>query len=121
MILVRADKQTGSEAVETALCRLSCCFKKPHLIALTAAVTDILSNHPDKGPQSIVILHENGQVDGLGILLQAVPPGTVFRDGVDVGVVPETGNFNTICPQNFDWLVCAGGAANMEQGLHSAS
>jgi hypothetical protein len=40
---------------------------------------------------------------------------------MDVGIVPEAGDFQMIPPQNVNALVGAGGAADMKQGFHKTS
>jgi hypothetical protein len=40
---------------------------------------------------------------------------------VDIGIVPEGGHLKAVGAQDFNGLVCAGSAANMEQSFHNAS
>ena len=40
--------------------------------------------------------------------------------GVDVGIIPKTGDLQLISPEHIDALIGAGGAANMQKGLHSS-
>ena len=71
-------------------------FKEPHFVALSAPVADILRHHPDKGPQSIVVFHDQGQFDLPGVTFQTVAPGPVLGDRVDIGIIPEEAVFLTL-------------------------
>jgi hypothetical protein len=118
MILIGADEQAGGEAVKAPFRRLSGGFKQPQAVAFDTAVLNILRHRPNERPQTVVIFLNQGQTDGLGIVPDTVPPGTVFRKGVDVGIIPKAGNFQSFPPKNLNRPVGTGGTANMEQNLH---
>ena len=114
VILVGADEQGGGEAVEAQFFGLFRRLKQPDLVALAAAIPDILSHSPDERPQGVVILLDEGQVDGLGVLAQAVAPGAIFGEGMDVGIEPEAADFDFIPPEHLNALVGTGRTANVQ-------
>ena len=111
-------KKRRCKAVETQFLCLLCRLKEPDLVALAAAVCDILRHSPDERPQGIVILLDQGQVDGLGILPEAVAPGAVLGKGMDIGVVPETADIKPLSAKRVDTLIGTGGAADVQKCFH---
>ena len=91
---------------------------EPHGIAVAAAVFYVARHRLDKGAQPVFIDLCQLQADGLGIFPQTVPPGAVFRKGVDVGVVPKPHGLDPLRPELLDTGHRAGGTANMEQKFH---
>ena len=113
VVLVGGNKQRGGKAVEATLGGSSCGLKQAHLIALDAAVGNILRHLPDEGAQGVVIALDQGQVDGGAVVPQAVAAGAVLGEGMDVGILPIGGDVEAVGLQNLDALVGAGSAAGM--------
>ena len=121
MLLVGADEQRRGEGIEAALLGLAGRLEQAELIALDAAVLDILRHRPDEGAQAVVIALDQGQVDGLGVFPQAIAAGAVLGKGMDIGIVPEAGDLQSVAPQDIDALVGAGSAADVQQRFHVSS
>jgi hypothetical protein len=39
---------------------------------------------------------------------------------MDVRIIPKTGGFDSVCPQHLNALIGAGGAADMQKGIHKS-
>jgi len=115
MVLIGADEQRRRKRVKAALLCLPRRLKQAHLVALDAAVRNVVRHRPHKGPQAVFILHGERQRDGFGVFLQAVAPGTVLGEGVDVRVVPEAGQVDPVRAQRVDRHVRAGRAADVHE------
>jgi len=118
MLLVGGDEQGGGEAVKAAFFCLPGGLIEPELIAFDAAVFNVISHGSYKGPQTVVVALDERQRNGLGVVPQTVPPGTVFRKGMDIGVIPEPGYIVVISPKHVNALIGAGGAADMQKRIH---
>ena len=113
VILIGADKQGRSKAVKaTFLCGLGG-GKEAHFIAFYTASRQILRHLTDEGAQGIFVPLNQLQTDGLRIFSDTVPSGTVLREGMDIGIVPEARNFDPLLLQGGDTLIGARGTANM--------
>ena len=95
-LLIGADEQRRRKRVEPALLRGPCRLKKAHFVAFDAPARDIVCYLAHEWPQAVIVAHEKGQLDGLRVFLQAVPPGAVFGKGMDVGIVPVAGQVDPI-------------------------
>jgi hypothetical protein len=40
---------------------------------------------------------------------------------MDIGIVPKAGHFDAVAAQHFNGLIGAGGAADVQKGLHTHS
>jgi len=118
VVLIGTDEQAGGKTVKTAFGCLFCSLKKPHLVALAAPIANVLCHCPDKGPEGVIVLFNQRQVDGGGVLPEGVPPGPVLGKGVDIGVIPKAGDLYFVTAQHLDALIGAGGAADMQKRFH---
>ena len=118
VLLIGADEERGRERVEAALLRHPCRLEKAHLVALDAAARNVVRYSADKRPQAIVVAHEQRQADGLCVFLQAVAPGAVFGEGMDIRIIPVAGQVDPVGAQRVDGHVCAWRAADMHEKLH---
>ena len=91
---------------------------QPTGVAVGAPAVNIVTHRLDKGAQAVLILHHKLQADGFGVIGETVPPGPVFREGVNVGIIPEAGGFNALFPELLDTGHGTGGTADMEQKFH---
>ena len=115
VLLIGADEQRRRKRVEPALLRGPCRLKKAHFVAFDAPARDIAGYLAHEWPQAVIVAHEKGQLDGLRVFLQAVPPGAVFGKGMDVGIVPVAGQVDPIRAQRVDRHIRAGRAADVHQ------
>ena len=120
MLLIGAHQQGGGEAVVAMGGGISGGLFQPDGIAVSAAAFDVVCHPPDKVPQAIFILFDEGQIYSLGIVPQTVPAGTVFGVGVDGGVVPESHWFDPLRPQAFNAVDRTGGTADVHQSFHGS-
>ena len=118
VLLIGADEQRRRKRVEPALLRGPCRLKKAHFVAFDAPARDIAGYLAHKWPQAVIVAHEKGQLDGLRVFLQAVPPGAVFGKGMNVGVIPVSGQIDPIRAQRVDRHIRAGRAADVHQQFH---
>ena len=118
MLLIGADEQRRRKRVEPALLRGPCRLKKAHFVAFDAPARDIVGYLAHEWPQAVIVAHEKGQLDGLRVFLQAVPPGAVFGKGMDVGIVPVAGQVDPVRAQRVDRHIRAGRAADVHQQFH---
>ena len=118
VLLVWADEEGGRKAVEAPLLGHPGGLEEPELVAFDTPVLDVIRHRPDEGPQAVVVPLDQGQLDGLGVLPQAVPPGPVLGKGMDIGIVPVPRYLIVVSTQNVDTLIGTGSTADMQQGLH---
>ena len=99
--------------------------QKADLVLKNATYVNVFSNElltcdiagylAHEWPQAVIVAHEKGQLDGLRVFLQAVPPGAVFGKGMDVGVIPVSGQIDPVRAQRVDRHIRAGRAADVHQ------
>lgn len=118
VLLVGADEQRRGESVKTVLSGVQGSLPESKVITLGAPMVDVLSDGPDKGPQTVVVLLMERQCDFSSIFPETVSPGPVFGEGVNIGVVPEALRLDALQAQGFNTHVAARGATGMHQQLH---
>ena len=101
-VLVGAYRQCGAEGVKPVLGGVAGGLVQPDGVAVATAVFDVGRHRLDEGAKAVLVLLHQSQADGLGVFPEAVAPGAVLGEGVDVGVVPEAGGFDALPPELFD-------------------
>ena len=113
VLLIRADEERGGEAVKAARGGGLGSGKQTELVAFHAAIGQIVRNGADEGAQGVFVALEQRQTDRCGIFAHAVAPCAVFREGVDIRVVPEARQLDALLTQRVDALIGAGRAADV--------
>ncbi len=63
MLLVGRDEEAGGKGLEAVFRGVLRRSEETHLVALDAALVNILRHSPDKGPQAVVVPFRQGQAD----------------------------------------------------------
>ena len=114
MVLIGTDEQGRGEAVEaTLLCGLGG-GKETHFVAFYTASRQILRYLTNKGTQGVLVPLYELQTDSFGIFSDTIPSGAVFRERMDIGIVPEARDGDPLLLQGGDTLIGTGSTANMQ-------
>ena len=119
MILIETAQQGGGEGGKAVLRGVFRRALDAVLIAVAAAVVDVLRHGAHELAQAVVLLYDDLYADGGGKLQQAVAPRFVFFPRMDVGIVPERHWLNALGAQRIDAGEGAGRTAGMHQDLVS--
>jgi len=123
MPLVRADEEGGGEGIEIPHRRPAGGPFQPHPVTPGAPGVLLLPafQHILKGPEIIAPILDDHQAFFGGEVSQGIPPGLVFLEGMDVGIIPEESRADSLFSQEGKTALGTGAAAGMEQESHGNS
>ena len=84
-------------------------------VAVGAAVVDIRRHCPDKIPEAVVVMDDQLQIDGSGVVDEGVPAGLVLLIGMDVGIEPEADGLYALGPERINAVDAAWRTAGVEK------
>lgn len=114
VFLVRTDQKRRAEGIKLMFRRIAGRLLQAHLIAIKAAVLQIVNHSFDKAAQAVSIVDDQRQMDRLGIGFQRRLAAAVFCVGMNIGIEPVGNRLNAISAQAVHTIDGAGGAAGVQ-------
>ena len=108
VVLVRADEQGRGEGIKTMFGGILGCPAEPHFVTFDTAAGDVVCNGANEGTKTVVVLFHQRKLNGCGIVPQCVSAASVFRERMDIGIVPVAGYIDAFLTKCFDAHVGAG-------------
>lgn len=113
VILVWANQQGSGKCLKPIFCGISGRCFHTDAVAGGATVRKIRIDTADKRPKPVFIADHQLEMNAFGVGHQCIFAAFVFRERVNVGVVPKADRFDALAAQRFNAHDGAGGTAGV--------